>query len=115
MDSPTIDCLKSFQDLTVLLHPITGIYALFYGEKCIYVGASTKVAWRISQHKSRISRDTGFYFNRVWVKVCAWEDLAKEEFLAIRALQPKYNKTPQGPRLVERKSLSDIIKVLLPK
>lgn len=71
-------------------HP--GIYFLFRGSECVYVGRSDCVAARCGQHL-RGSGDSPKEFDRAMYAPVTQQLLAQAEFAAIRALNPKYNRT----------------------
>lgn len=80
--------MDGFADVTRLINDGPGIYALWLGDDCIYIGKSSQVYKRIRQHRA----NGLFEFNRVMVLFCAGDELDKLEYQAIQHYKPVRNK-----------------------
>jgi hypothetical protein len=66
-------------------HPHSGVYFLIYGDEVVYVGQSTNVHARVTQH-------VGFKtFDRWAYMYCTVDSLDSIEALYIHILRPRYN------------------------
>jgi hypothetical protein len=69
----------------------SGIYFMFRGSKCVYVGQSKCVAARCGQHLCNNS-DSPKAFDRVMYAPVSAEMMTETERTAIRILNPEYNR-----------------------
>ncbi|MPY70858.1 MAG: helix-turn-helix domain-containing protein [Alphaproteobacteria bacterium] len=77
---------------------VSAVYFLCSAEEVVYVGKSTEVYERISNH----AREGKRRFSRVFMLSCAPRDLDYLERRYIAKFQPRYNVIGKGPRCIVR-------------
>lgn len=66
----------------------SGVYMLFNGEECLYVGSSLRMRERLSSHPYRNMADSIDY------ATCTKDDLVCTERIYVEKLRPSLNKAP---------------------
>ncbi|WP_321905206.1 GIY-YIG nuclease family protein [Paraburkholderia tropica] len=94
--TPTVDNLLSIEEIVAASSPycaVVGVYFLIQDNELIYIGQSTDVHGRISQH-----RKDGKPFDRFYIIECPVEMLSLTESKYILMFQPPLNGALSYPR-----------------
>ena len=74
-----------------------GVYGIFSGETCLYVGQSGRLNDRISGHKSTIKHNNGKYYNHKPL----YDNLRRHNNIVFRILEETNNHKEQEPKWIE--------------